>query len=65
MRWDAYMLMGSEDTQWLSVFVTFLFTLLLTGVVALILKMMLRRDILKYEQLPKFTDDKLDDMGWK
>ena len=47
-------------------FVTFVFTLLLTAVVACILRMMLRRDILKYEQLPTFHDfDKIDDMGWK
>lgn len=65
-RWEAYMQMGKdEDVQWISLRITFLLTLLLSAFVAFILRMLLRRDLIKYEKLPSTSEDKFDDMGWK
>jgi len=45
---------------------TFSITILLAGVVALFLRLIIKRDILKFERLPNNVDENnFDEMGWK
>jgi hypothetical protein len=65
-RWDYFMNNKTEDIQLFSLSVTFVTTLFLTAAAAILLRLALSRDLLKYQsvsELPQGAESL--DMGWK
>ncbi|XP_039073073.1 transmembrane 9 superfamily member 2-like isoform X1 [Hyaena hyaena] len=64
-RWD-YILESMPRTyiQWFSILNSFVITLFLSGMVAMIILRTLHRDIIKYNEM-SYSEDVQDDFGWK
>lgn len=65
-RWDIYMNKSSDQIQWISLALSSFIALLLTGIVALLIRLALRRDLIKYKVLTELPQaQELSDQGWK
>ncbi|GFH09283.1 transmembrane 9 superfamily member, partial [Haematococcus lacustris] len=63
-RWDTYLLMIDDQIHWFSIINSVMIVLFLTGMVAVIMLRVLRRDISNYNQLES-GEDAQEETGWK
>jgi len=63
-RWDNYLKMVAGKIHWFSILNSFLITLFLSGMVAMILLRTLHRDITKYNELTT-AEESAEETGWK
>ena len=63
-RWDTYLLAIDDQIHWFSIFNSVMIVLFLTGMVAVIIIRVLRRDITNYNQLES-GEDAQEETGWK
>lgn len=63
-RWDTYLLMVDDQIHWFSIINSVMIVLFLSGMVAMIMFRVLRRDITKYNQLES-GEDAQEETGWK
>lgn len=60
-----YKKLDKDELQWKSLSLNTIILLLLTILIAFLLRFFINRDILKFERLPNSKDDNFDEMGWK
>ncbi len=63
-RWDTYLLMMDDQIHWFSIINSVMIVLFLSGMVAVIIIRVLRRDITNYNQLES-GEDAQEETGWK
>mmetsp|Transcript_11705 Transcript_11705/g.31517 ORF Transcript_11705/g.31517 Transcript_11705/m.31517 type:complete len:656 (-) Transcript_11705:1688-3655(-) len=63
-RWDMYLNIRDDDIHWFSIINSIVIVFFLTGIVALILVRILRRDIAQYQQL-ETSEEVREESGWK
>eukprot|EP00298_Acanthocystis_sp_HF-20_P011263 c19304_g1_i1.p1 GENE.c19304_g1_i1~~c19304_g1_i1.p1 ORF type:complete len:656 (-),score=188.42 c19304_g1_i1:25-1992(-) len=62
-RWNIYLHTPDADVHWFSIVNSLMIVLLLTGVIAMIMTRILRRDIARYND--ESRDPDVDETGWK
>lgn len=64
-RWDIYLAMSNVQIHWFSIINSLVVVFFLSGILALIMVKVLRREIAKYNSLDDGSDDALEEKGWK
>lgn len=66
-RWDVYLAMKDEGIHWFAIVNSLVIVFFLTGIIALILTRVLRRDFARYSQEDKdeVLKEMREDTGWK
>lgn len=63
-RWDTYLIQTDKEVHWFSVINSLMIVLFLTGMVALIMIRILRKDISRYNDL-ETAEEAAEETGWK
>eukprot|EP01089_Gocevia_fonbrunei_P014849 TRINITY_DN4180_c0_g1_i1.p1 TRINITY_DN4180_c0_g1~~TRINITY_DN4180_c0_g1_i1.p1 ORF type:complete len:640 (+),score=123.08 TRINITY_DN4180_c0_g1_i1:102-2021(+) len=63
-RWDTYLMMTDDQIHWFSIINSLMIVLFLTGMVAMIMMRILRRDISSYKETES-SEDPQEETGWK
>ena len=65
LRWDTYLKMSDQQLHWFSIINNVMTVLVLSGVVAMIMRRTLHRDMAKYNEVHS-QEDALENLtGWK
>mmetsp|Transcript_15345 Transcript_15345/g.36230 ORF Transcript_15345/g.36230 Transcript_15345/m.36230 type:complete len:665 (+) Transcript_15345:75-2069(+) len=69
-RWDVYLQMTDDNIHWFSVVNSIVVVIFLTGIIAMIMARILRKDFAMYDQLAQAEDDESarelrEETGWK
>jgi len=64
-RWDIYLKMSDAQIHWFSIVNSLMIVIFLSGMVALIMARILRRDLARYNRIDNSEEAQQEETGWK